>query len=74
MPENPFLDTQKLPRIESRPSYLRKPQRITITVPWKLYQTLIEQSNLQGRSLSNLACHWMERQAETIQEQGDQAA
>lgn len=43
---------------------LRKPQRVTITLPWRLYDTLMRISDQQGRSLSNLACYWLERQAE----------
>ena len=42
----------------------RKPQRLTITVSWHLYETLMQHSEEQGRSLSNLACYWLERQAE----------
>lgn len=41
----------------------RRPQRITITVPWSLYNALVEASDLQGRSLSNLACYWLEQQS-----------
>lgn len=41
----------------------RKPQRVTITVPWSTYQALIETSDHQGRSLSNTAAYWLERQA-----------
>jgi hypothetical protein len=41
----------------------RRPQRITITIPWQLYQRLIDISDAQGRSLSNLACYWLERQS-----------
>lgn len=46
------------------PNLFRKPQRITITVSWGLYQQLATQSDDQGRSLSNLACYWLEQQAE----------
>lgn len=42
---------------------MRKPQRLTITVPWQLHQDLIQQSHQQGRSVSNLACFWLEQQA-----------
>lgn len=42
----------------------RRPQRLTITVPWGLYHALLQCSEEQGRSLSNLACYWLERQAE----------
>lgn len=40
---------------------MRKPRRITITLPWSLYQVLVEESSRQGRSMSNLACFWLER-------------
>jgi hypothetical protein len=43
---------------------LRKPQRVSVTVPWRLYETLLSVSDQQGRSISNLACYWLERQAE----------
>ena len=38
--------------------------RITVTVSWLVYQSLVETSNQQGRSLSNTAANWLERQAE----------
>lgn len=44
----------------------RKPQRVTITVPWSTYQTLIKESDEQGRSLSNMAAYWLERQAHAM--------
>lgn len=40
---------------------MRKPRRITITLPWSLYQVLVDESSRQGRSMSNLACFWLER-------------
>jgi len=43
-------------------SYLsRRPQRLTITVSHSVAQHLIEQSNDQGRSISNLAAYLLER-------------
>ena len=48
----------------------RKPQRITITVPWSTYQSLIATSDEQGRSLSNTAAYWLERQADAMKRQG----
>jgi hypothetical protein len=48
----------------------RKPQRLTITVPWSTYQSLIETSSEQGRSLSNTAAYWLERQADAMRQQG----
>jgi len=47
----------------SESACFRKPQRITITVPWQLYQQLSHHCDRQGRSLSNLACFWLEQQA-----------
>lgn len=38
----------------------RKPRRITITVPDLTYRLLLEQSNRQGRSISNLAAFLLE--------------
>lgn len=37
----------------------RKPQRLTITVSWSVYQSLIEASDEQGRSISNMAAYWL---------------
>jgi|GEM_PF-6344120 hypothetical protein len=42
----------------------RKPQRLTITVSWSVYRSLIEASDEQGRSVSNMAAYWLERQSE----------
>jgi hypothetical protein len=42
----------------------RKPQRITITVSHSIHEALVEESFIQGRSLSNLASFWLEQQAE----------
>lgn len=46
------------------PVFTRKPQRITITVSWSVYKALLNASDQQGRSLSNLAAFWLERQAD----------
>jgi hypothetical protein len=40
----------------------RKPQRVTITVPYRVYAALLQESDCQGRSLSNLASVWLEQQ------------
>ena len=42
----------------------RKPQRITITISHYVHEALVEESFIQGRSLSNLASFWLEQQAE----------
>ncbi len=38
----------------------RHPQRISITLNWATYQLLLDRSDLEGRSLSNLAAHLLE--------------
>ena len=64
------MDAQPLRRRDPQrqeqptPMLLRKPQRVSITVPWRLYETLLSISDQQGRSISNLACYLLERQAE----------
>ena len=42
------------------PTYARHPQRISITLNWQLHQWLVERSDFEGRSLSNLAAHLLE--------------
>lgn len=39
----------------------RRPQRITITVSWATHRYLLERSQDEGRSLSNLAAHLLEQ-------------
>ena len=38
----------------------RSPRRITITVPHALLETLVQRSNAEGRSISNLAAFLLE--------------
>ena len=38
----------------------RRPQRVSVTISWGLYQRLLKRSDLEGRSLSNLAAHLLE--------------
>ncbi len=38
----------------------RTPRRLTITIPYGTYRELIERSDEQGRSLSNLAAYLLE--------------
>jgi hypothetical protein len=45
--------------------------RVTITIPWVVYEKLLNTSALQGRSLSNLAAHWLEKMPNVI---GNQAS
>lgn len=44
---------------QTNPAF-RAPRRITITVPYGAYQRLLERSELEGRSLSNLAAYLLE--------------
>ena len=39
---------------------LRKPRRLSVTVPFQLHQALIERSIQEGRSISNLASFLLE--------------
>jgi hypothetical protein len=39
---------------------IRSPKRISITIPHNAYEHLLKQSDLQGRSLSNLAAFLLE--------------
>lgn len=39
----------------------RKPKRMTITVPDKTFQGLVERSSQEGRSMSNLSAYLLEQ-------------
>jgi hypothetical protein len=43
----------------------RKPVRLTITIAHSIHVALVERSNLEGRSRSNLAAHLLEKALET---------
>lgn len=43
-----------------RKRLFRSPKRISITIPYGTYQTLLERSENEGRSLSNLAAYLLE--------------
>lgn len=42
------------------PSYARHPQRISATISWSTHQLLLERSDTEGRSVSNLAAFLLE--------------
>ena len=46
----------------------RSPQRISITLPYGIYQKLLERSDLEGRSLSNLSAFLLESAIEVRQD------
>jgi type II secretory pathway component PulK len=39
----------------------RTPQRISVTISWQLHQRLLQRSDAEGRSLSNLAAFLLEK-------------
>jgi hypothetical protein len=43
----------------------RKPERVTITIPWVLRQRLQSRADEEGRSLSNLMAHLLETVSST---------
>jgi hypothetical protein len=47
-------------RAQSSSSPFLKPVRVTITIPFNAYESLLERSTKQGRSLSNLAAFLLE--------------
>lgn len=50
----------------------KSPRRITITLPHKTYEDLINRSNQDGRSLSNLAAFLLETALTSQKENGEQ--
>ena len=52
-------------RSHSEPGPFLRPVRVTITVPYNAYQALVERSNVQGCSLSNLAAYLLESALQT---------
>jgi len=53
-------------RSQSPPGPFLRPVRVTITIPYNAYQALIERSNHQGRSLSNLAAYLIETSLQAL--------
>jgi hypothetical protein len=54
-------------RSQSTPGPFLRPVRVTITIPYNAYQSLVERSNQQGRSLSNLAAYLLETSLHAFQ-------
>lgn len=46
---------------QGRPAVFRAPRRISITLPEHPYRQLVERSNREGRSISNLAAFLLEQ-------------
>lgn len=53
-------------RSQSTPGPFLRPVRVTITIPYNAYQSLVERSNHQGRSLSNLAAYLLETSLQAV--------
>lgn len=58
---HPGFGTAALARRVDPPAALRSPRRITVTVPYRLYLSLVDRSDQEGRSLSNLAAFLLEQ-------------
>lgn len=52
--------TSRLKEFERAAAELRSPKRISITIPYHAYKNLIDRSDREGRSLSNLAAFLLE--------------
>ena len=52
------MEATILPRVEV---LQRKPQRVNTTVSWELKRRLQERADYEGRSLSNLIAHLLEK-------------
>ncbi len=50
---------------------MRKPRKISVTIPQCVYELLLDQSESQGRSLSSLASYWLQVQASQAESIGD---
>lgn len=57
------LCTQEMPSFNYNRMNLvtKSPKRITITIPYSTFQAIVERSNEEGRSLSNLAAFILEQ-------------
>jgi transcription initiation factor TFIIIB Brf1 subunit/transcription initiation factor TFIIB len=49
-------------------SAFKTPRRISVTVPFAIYDQLAEKSDLEGRSVSNLAAYLLEAALSRLQE------
>jgi hypothetical protein len=56
----PPLDPRLAGEQFNSPLWMRKPRRITITIPESIYERLLSRSDREGRSISNLAAFLLE--------------
>jgi hypothetical protein len=60
------LRSGEVSRVKKRKRFgmaMRKPKKISVTIPQSLYELLLVQSEMQGRSLSSVASYWLQVQA-----------
>jgi hypothetical protein len=43
------------------PQYARTSKRVTITIPFRVFTSIVERSSEEGRSISNLMAYLLER-------------
>jgi hypothetical protein len=43
------------------PKYARSSKRVTITIPFRVFTSIVERSSEEGRSISNLMAYLLER-------------
>ncbi len=51
-------------RAEGDRFFVRSPKRLTITVPYSTFESIVTRSSKEGRSLSNLAAYLLEKSVE----------
>ena len=56
----------QLPRKRDIPIQFRASQRITITVPYSVFNRLNDLAHKQGRSFSNCAAYYLERGMDSV--------
>lgn len=55
------LGAADTPAVSAAELLRRRPQRVTITIHWRLRQALQERADQEGRSLSNLMAYLLEK-------------
>lgn len=58
-----YAEASRAPKRKKFGMAMRKPRKISVTIPQFVYELLLIQSEVQGRSLSSLASYWLQVQA-----------
>lgn len=53
-----------MPDFTSIPKYARSSKRVTITIPFHVFSAIVNRSQEEGRSISNLMAYLLERAIE----------